>query len=165
MQEEVVPRSCSAAEVCGRPLTLQGCESTLATADGRPSISRCSSSCSFWDYSTVGSGSSSHEESVEGSVAFGFPPHAHGALRPFVFPSVAQGALRSTSISGSPPTRVRARSATAPYQLSSSQNPLPPFALPLRNTATADLPGPCYVRALRGHGAPCALSGPDPSDS
>ena len=166
MQEEVerpvVPRSCSAAEVCGRPLTLQGCESTLAAAEGSPSISRCSS----WDDSTAGSGSSSPKGSVEGTVAFGLPPHAQGALRPqlaqpFAFPSVAQGALRSTSISTSPPTRVRARSATAPYQRNSSQGRLPPFALPLRNAATADLPGPCYVRSKRARSALRALrSGP-----
>ena len=38
---------------------------------------------------------------------------------------------------------------------------LPPFALPLRNTATADLPGPCYVRSKRARSALRALrSGP-----
>ena len=133
MQEESGPRSCSAAEVCDRPLSMQGCESTqekAAVADGQLSISR-SSSC---DDSTAGSASqspNSRAESVEGAVVFGFPPVAQGALRPqltqpFAFRSVAQGALRSTSIS----TRVRVRSASTPYQRSSSTDPLPPFALP-----------------------------------
>ena len=165
MQEEAVPRSCSAAEVCGRPLTLQGCESTLAAADGSPSISRCSS----WDDSTASSGSSSPKGSVEGTVALGLPPHAQGALRPqlaqaFAFPSVAQGALRSTSISTSPPTRVRARSATAPYQRNSSQGRLPPLRSRFGTRRLRTFRG-LAMCALSGHGAPCALSGLGPSDS
>ena len=133
MQEESGSRSCSAAEACDRPLSLQGCESTqekVAVADARVSISR-SSSC---DDSTAGSASQSPKrrtEPVEDTVAFGFPPVAQGVIlpqlaQPFAFRSVAQGALRSTSIS----TRVRVRSASAPYQRGSSTDPLPPFALP-----------------------------------
>lgn len=132
MQEES-GSPCSAAEVCVHPLSVQGCESTqekAAVAGGQLSISR-SSSC---DDSTSGSASQSPKsraESVEGAAVFGFPPVAQGALRPqltqpFAFRSVAQGALRSTSIS----TRVRVRSASSPYQRSSSMDPLPPFALP-----------------------------------
>lgn len=146
MQQDSRTHPCSTAGVCILPLSVQSTQEKVAVADGLLSTSR-SRSCDDSTAALAGtrygcvrengyryhdslSRSPKSRTGLVESAVFGFPSVSQGALRAqpsqaFVFQSVAQGALRSTSI----PTRVRVRSATAPYQRSSSTNLCPHFAL------------------------------------